>query len=124
MKMHLKTVLALTVLGLATGFTNGLLGAGGGIIALMGLRALFQKKGVNGHSFYATIIAVMLPLSALSAWQYHRAGHLPPVSFWHLILPSLLGGALGALLLRRISPHALNCIFSVVVLISGIVLVM
>lgn len=122
MKKHLKTVLTLSALGLAAGFTNGLLGAGGGIIVVMGLRALFGKTGANGHSFYATAIAVMLPLSALSAWQYHRAGHLPPVSFWHLILPALLGGALGALLLRRIAPRVLGRIFAAVVLVSGIIL--
>ena len=122
MKKNFKAILALLSLGLTAGFLNGLLGAGGGIVVVMGLRSLFQKTGVNGHSYYATAIAVMLPLSALSAWQYHRAGHLPPVSFWHLILPSLVGGALGALLLRRIAPRVLGRIFAAAVLISGVIL--
>ena len=124
-KVGRKAAISLIILmlcGAVGGFINGLLGAGGGIIVVMGLSALFQKAGVNGHSYYATAIAVMLPLSALSAWQYHRAGHLPPISFWHLILPSLLGGALGALLLRRIAPRVLGRIFAAIVLISGIIL--
>lgn len=122
MKKHLKTVLPLLAIGLAAGFTNGLLGAGGGIIVVMALRMIFQKKGVSEHSYYTTAIAVMLPLSLLSAWQYRAAGHLPLIPFWHLILPSLLGGALGALLLRRIAPQVLRRIFAAVVLISGIIL--
>ena len=122
MEKHLKTVLPLLAIGFAAGFTNGLLGAGGGIIVVMALRMIFEKKGVSEHSYYTTAIAVMLPLSLLSAWRYRAAGHLPPISFSHLILPSLLGGALGALLLRRIAPQVLRRIFAAAVLISGIIL--
>ncbi len=122
MNKHLKLILPLLAIGLAAGFVNGLLGAAGGIIVVMGLRALFRKKAVNGHSYYTTAIAVMLPLSALSAWQYARGGHLPEVSLTQLILPALLGGALGALLLRQIAPRVMSRIFAVVVLISGIIL--
>ena len=122
MKKHLKTVLPLLAIGFAAGFINGLLGAGGGIIVVMAMRAIFQKKGADEHSFYTTAIAVMLPLSLLSAWQYRAAGHLPPISFWHLILPCVLGGTLGALLLRRIAPQVLRRIFAAAVLISGIIL--
>ena len=118
-----KYIPPLLGLGLLAGFLNGLLGAAGGIALVVGLRALFRKKPVNGHSFYATALAVMLPLSALSAWRYARGGHLPAVSPWGLILPAVLGGVLGALLLRRIKPHVLKRIFAAVVLVSGIVLV-
>ena len=122
MKKHFKLLFPLLLIGLAAGFVNGLLGAAGGLVVVMGLRALFQKKAANGHRFYATAIAVMLPLSALSAWQYARGGHLPQFSLLTLILPAALGGAVGALLLRRISPRIMSRIFAVVVLISGIML--
>ena len=65
----------------------------------------------------------MLPLSALSAWQYFKNGHLGDNNLGLLILPALAGGALGAWLLRRLSPRALSRIFAAVVLVSGIVLV-
>lgn len=122
MKSFQKTALPLLGIGLLAGFLNGLLGAGGGIAVVMGLRMLFRKKPVNAHSFYASAIAVMLPLSALSVWQYERGGHLPSASLWGLILPAVLGGALGAFLLPRIKPHVLNRIFATAVLISGIIL--
>ena len=123
MKNLQKAILPLLGIGLLAGFLNGLLGAGGGIAVVIGLRALFQKKPVNGHSFYATAIAVMLPLSVLSVWQYARGGHLPTVSLWGLILTAMLGGALGALALRWITPRVLGRIFATAVLISGIILV-
>ena len=119
----LKYLPLLLAIGLGAGFVNGLLGAGGGIIVVIGLRLLFGKKVADGRSFYATAIAVMLPLSAVSAWQYIRVGHLTVAALGPLLLPALLGGVLGALLLRLLKPKLLGQIFAAVVLISGIVLV-
>jgi len=122
MKDFGKYILPLLGIGLLAGFLNGLLGAAGGIAVVLGLRALFRNKPIDGHSFYTTAIAVMLPLSCLSAWRYARGGHLPSVSPWGLILPAVLGGALGALLLKSIKPQLLKRIFAAVVLVSGIIL--
>ena len=123
MYLQKRNYLPVALLGLLAGFLNGLLGAGGGIVLVFGLRRLFSKKVRDGRSFYASAIAVMLPLSALSAWQYRKAGHLPPLSFGSLLLPAVLGGACGALLLRALKPRALSRIFAAVVLCSGILLV-
>jgi len=60
MKNLQKTALPLLGIGLLAGFLNGLLGAGGGITVVIGLRALFRKTPVNGHSFYATAIAITI----------------------------------------------------------------
>ena len=123
MYLRKRDYLPVAALGLAAGFLNGLLGAGGGIVLVFGLRRLFSKKVRDGRSFYASAIAVMLPLSLLSAWQYRKAGHLPSLSLGTLLFPAILGGACGALLLRRLKPHALSRIFAAVVLCSGILLV-
>lgn len=122
MKKAAKVIFPLTAIGLLAGFVNGLLGAAGGILVVMGLRRLFRKKAVNGHSFYASAVAVMLPISLFSAWQYARSGNLPPVSLEALLLPAAAGGALGAFLLPRIHPRILHRIFAAAVLISGIIL--
>ena len=124
MKTFLKQLPPLLAIGLGAGFINGLLGAGGGILVVLGLRALLGKKVPNGQSFYASSIAVMLPLSAWSAWQYHVAGNLPSASFSTLLLPAALGGIVGALLLRKIKPRLLNRLFAALVLVAGIFMVM
>lgn len=123
MKKFFVYLLPLLGIGMGAGFINGLLGAGGGILVVFGLRLLFGKKISNVHSFYASAIAVMLPLSALSAWQYARRGNLPSVSFGTLILPAILGGILGAWLLQKIAPRYMNRIFSAAVLIAGLFMV-
>ena len=105
----LKNPLTLLIIGgICAGFVNGLLGAGGGILVVLGLRALYGKKKEGTHAVFASAIAVMLPLSAFSAWQYAQKGGLPPFSFLGLALPAALGGMAGALLLKKISPKLLT----------------
>lgn len=124
MKLFFVKILPIVGIGVVAGFLNGLLGAGGGIVIVFGLGALLRDKLQDPRSIYATAIAVMLPLSAFSAWQYFQNGHLTEGNLGLLVLPALLGGALGAWLLSRLSPDLLARIFAAVVLISGIVLAM
>ena len=123
MKLFILQILPLFAIGLCAGFLNGLLGAGGGIVLVFGLRKLLKGRLKDPRSIYPTAIAVMLPLSLLSEWQYARAGSLDLSGFGWLIPPAVAGGALGALLLRRLSVKALSRLFAAVVLISGLMLV-
>ncbi len=124
MKVHFLQILPLLVIGLSAGFLNGLLGAGGGILIVFGLRKLLKGQLKDPRAIYPTAIAVMLPLSLLSVWQYARAGSLELSHLGWLVLPAIAGGAIGALLLRRLSTKALSRLFAAVVLISGLVLVL
>jgi uncharacterized membrane protein YfcA len=124
MKVHFLQILPLFAIGLCAGFLNGLLGAGGGILIVFGLRKLLKGHLKDPRAIYPTAIAVMLPLSLLSVWQYARAGSLELSHLCWLILPAIAGGAIGALLLRRLSVKALSRIFAAVVFISGLVLVL
>ena len=123
MKVFWRNILPVCLLGAISGLLNGLLGAGGGIGIVMGLRLIFQNKVANGRRFYSTAIAVILPLSLLSVLQYHNKGLLPAFSLGTLALPAVLGGVCGALLLRRLHLRLLNRIFAAVILLSGILLV-
>jgi uncharacterized membrane protein YfcA len=121
-KRTILTIFPLIAVGAGAGLVNGLLGAGGGILIVYGLSALFKSSTVDRRSIFATAIAVILPLSALSALQYLRQGSFNvPMLAW-LVLPAVAGGALGALLLRRLSVSALSRLFAAVVLTSGIIL--
>ncbi len=121
---NIITVSLLGFLGLLGGLLNGLLGAGGGIVIVAGLRAIYKGKLSDARSVYVSAIAVMLPLSLVSVWRYAHAGLVPQAPFHALILPAIAGGATGALLLRHLTPHALSRLFAAVVLVSGIVLVL
>jgi uncharacterized membrane protein YfcA len=122
MANFIKKALPVSLLGLAGGFLNGLLGAGGGIPIVMGLSLLFRKKVPNGRRFFTTALALMLPLSLYSVYRYAKKAPLPTDLFIGMLFPALLGGAVGAWLLGKLPQRAIGRIFATVVALSGIFL--
>lgn len=123
MKLFFHRLLPLLLIGFAAGLCNGLLGAGGGILVVFGLRRLLSDTLEDPHAVFASAIAVMLPLSLLSSLGYARLGHLPEGEWPLLILPAVAGGVLGAILMRKMALPLLSRIFAAVVLLSGVLLV-
>ena len=118
-----KRWLLAALLGLLCGFLNALLGAGGGIPLVFGMQRMSPKNATNGRSFFTTTLAVMLPLSLFSYLLYQKSGHVPLSPPPSLLVPALLGGAIGALLLPHLRVKLLRRIFATVVLLSGILTV-
>ncbi len=102
--------------GVVVGFINGLLGAGGGMLAV----PLLSASGLPTQKAHATSIAVILPLSAFSAALYLADGR---VNFWDaaVYLPWGLGGALlGSWLLPRIPSGILRRVFGIFILWAAV----
>ncbi len=101
--------------GALIGTLNGLLGGGGGMVAVPLL-----ERTMPSRKAHATAIAVVLPASALSALVYL---FLRPVSL-SVLLPSALGVALGgyfgAKLLPVLPVRATDLLFGVLMLLAGI----
>ena len=76
------------VTGGLAGLCNGLFGAGGGLFLVP---LLTQWAGLEQRKAFATSVAVILPLCALSAAIYLWRGGLDVA----VALPYLLGGAVG-----------------------------
>lgn len=74
--------------GGVAGAINGLFGGGGGAVLVP---ALHKLGGLNTQKSFATSVAIILPLCALSAGIYLARGVLD----WNTALPYLLGGAVG-----------------------------
>lgn len=119
MQRKWKKTLPVCLLGIAAGLLNGALGAGGGILIVLGLR---QGQKEAPRSAYTSALCVMLPISFVSLWRYAANGHISPTHMTSLALPALLGGILGAWLLRRVSTRALSRVFALLLLVSGVVL--
>lgn len=102
--------------GLLPGFLNGLLGTGGGILAVQQLKA----RGCSPQEAHATALGLMLPLSALSLGAYWIQGQGAPLEAWPLFVPALLGAVGGGWLLRRLSPQKLRLLFALLLLFSGL----
>lgn len=109
--------------GLAAGFANGLLGAGGGIIIVWTLTKALEGAVKDSKDIFANALAVMLPVSAMSAISYATHGSLPTDGILRFILPAVLGGVTGAFLLDRISADAVKILFGFLVILSGIIMV-
>lgn len=101
--------------GLLPGFINGLLGTGGGILAV----ALLKKQGLSPNSAHATAVALMLPLSAISLFLYIFRSDFSLWSYWPLLFPALGGSMAGAWLLKRLSPQKLRFFFALLLLYSA-----
>ena len=118
------------LIGAASGFINGFLGTGGGIILVLSLTRYCDRQGKNQlrlpmekRDIFANALAVMLPISLFSATRYAAAGVLDPASFAPLALPSLVGGVLGGILLDRLRLSRIKKLFAVLLLVSGLFLI-
>ena len=124
---RLRGVLLATA-GLFAGLLNGLLGAAGGILLAAVLPRLLAipsgsslPPATERRDVLATVTAVMLPVSGVSWLFYLRSGIRPPGEVLPLlILPAVLGGLVGALLLGRIPDRVLRKLFAALVMLSGI----
>jgi len=109
--------------GLLAGVANGLLGAGGGIIAVFALAHFLRSGEYERRDLYANALCVMLPISAVSCLRYAAAGHLVTAGFGVYALPAIAGGVVGGILLGRLRASALKKLFGLLVIYSGILLI-
>lgn len=109
----------LSLAGTAAGLANGLLGAGGGIIVTYALARLLREQNASARDVFANVVAAMLPMTTVSAVVYAIHGNLDLKDASPFLLPAVIGGVIGALLLGRINTHWLKKFFAALVLFSG-----
>jgi hypothetical protein len=102
--------------GMACGAIAGLFGSGGGVAIVEGL----ERTGTDEKRAHAAAVAVMFPISALSAALYGTGGYVPLEGTLWLCGGAAAGGILGACLLRRLKTKWLNGIFTLLMLASGV----
>lgn len=96
------------LLGLVTGFVNGFFGAGGGTILVPGMERLLDTEE---HKAHATAIAVILPISAISALLYIYKVDIPWKTLLLVSFGGMSGGFVGARILKRFSGKWLHIVF-------------
>ncbi len=114
--MFVTVVLLFT--GFLVGFTNGLLGTGGGIILVFALKYLYKDKDLK--DVFATALTVILALSAVSVIVYFRKNNLPTSESIRFLIPALAGGFLGAYLLEKINVKWLKKAFGLLIILAGL----
>lgn len=106
------------VLGCAIGFINGFWGGGGGMICVPALTYLLSVPEKKAH---ATTIFIMLPLCIASFFIYYFKGFVQfDTKLWIITAGFVVGGVLGALLLKKINNTILQIVFAIVIIAGGI----
>lgn len=103
--------------GAFMGAVNGLLGSGGGMLAVPLLR---KAGGYSAQCAHATAIAVILPVSLLSGAVYLLGGMIPLSVLLPVSVGVCAGGFLGAKLLVRSSARAVTIAFATLMLAAGL----
>ena len=102
--------------GFLIGIVNSLFGAGGGIIAV----PVLQRSGLSKRESHANAVAVILPVSILSAVLYLAEGKVRISDASPYIVAGLIGSVIGTFILRKISPKLLKRIFGIFIIYAGV----
>ena len=104
-------------IGLITGLANGLFGSGGGTVVVP---CMEKYLDIDAHKSHATAIALILPLSALSAIIYLFKADIPWIETIAVSVGGIIGGFIGAKLLNKISGRWLHIIFGAAMLMAAV----
>ena len=112
-----KVWLTPALAGFFAGIANGFFGGGGGMILVP---LLTGRCGLNQRQAFATSIAIILPLCALSSAIYFFRGGLD----WKNALPylagGLIGGFVGGKLFKNLNMDWLRRVFALFILYGGV----
>lgn len=112
-----KTFVRSTLAGGAAGLVNGFFGGGGGML-LVPLLSRWLKLG--DRKAFATSVAVILPLCALSSIIYLFRGGLELSAALPYLLGGAAGGILGGKLFKTVNMLWLRRGFALLILYAGI----
>ncbi len=104
--------------GACAGLLSGLLGAGGGMVAVPILKTKMSEKEAH-----ATSVAIILPICAVSAIFYLQQGAVSIYDALPYLLWGLIGSAIGVVLMKKLSGSVLRKIFALMMLWAGIRLI-
>lgn len=99
--------------GGAAGLVNGFFGGGGGMVLVP---LLADKCRLGQRRAFATSVAVIAPLCALSAGIYYLRGSLDPIAALPYLTGGLIGGLIGGKVFRRMSMVLLRRVFALLIL--------
>jgi hypothetical protein len=103
--------------GLAVGAVNGLFGGGGGMVAV----PLLEKSlGYTRKQAHATAIYIIAPVCLTGSFVYIFNGFAKLNLIIPVSLGSIIGGIVGAIILKKLPPKIVDIIFIIIMLAAGI----
>lgn len=120
-KIDGKRKWCLILAGAVIGFLNGFFGGGGGMVCVPILEKVLHLDNKKAH---ATAIAVIFPLSLVSAFIYVINGYIQSLPLLTVGLGVVAGGVLGSFALKFLPPKAIRIIFAIIMFAGGIKLIL
>ena len=115
------TFLWLILAGLVIGWINGFWGGGGGMVCVPVLISILQLPEKSAH---ATALLIMLPLSICSFVVYMLKGSIDVLMAVEVGIGFILGGIVGALLLKNMSNVILRLVFAGIIIAGGLKIIL
>lgn len=117
-----KFRVALLTVGLSflAGGINGFVGTGGGIVIVYMLYLIHKDDSEETKNNFAKTIITVLPMSLISLFVYIRNSNVDFNFMGKTLIPALIGGAVGAVVMDKIDRKWLSAIFAALVIYSGI----
>ena len=103
--------------GGAAGLANGLFGGGGGMVFLP---LMSREKALSPRQLFATCVAVIFPVCAVSAAVCLWRTEFPLLTAVPYLVGGFFGGILGGKLYGRVSPRLLRRIFAAFLVYAGV----
>lgn len=119
--LSLKNIIIGSVGGLFVGFLSGFFGGGGGMIVVP---LLIFTLGLSEKEAHATAIFTILPISIASSVVYLLSGSVQYLRLLYATIGFVVGGALGALLLKKMNNKVLRIMFAIIMIIAGVKLIL
>lgn len=116
-KVSSKQTFFLIFVGAIIGLINGFLGGGGGMICVPLLEKVLKIPSKKAH---ASAIAVIFPLSFISAIIYTINGSIESLPLLTIGLGVIAGGILGSFLLKILPAKVIGVIFACLMLAAGV----
>lgn len=106
-----------SLFGIITGFLNGFFGSGGGVAAVLLLK---HGEKLDDKTAHATSVFVIMILCIFSGFLYLKKGNVALSDVWRFLPGGIIGGAAGAVLLRKIRTDILKILFGILLVYSGV----
>ena len=112
-----KSKIKIILLGLCTGFLSGMFASGGGLIAVPGLVYFVKTEEKEAR---AIAIFSILPMVLTSMFFYNKAGNIDFRMGILCGIGGLIGGWIGAKILKKINDKYLSLIFIIFLIYAAI----
>lgn len=116
MKKSIKKAIKNIGLGGCIGIVNGMFGAGGGMLAV----PILKHSGLDRKQAHANAVAVILPITVLSAGLYIFKDYVTVKQSLAYIPAGIAGSVIGTLIIKKISPVWLKRIFGAFMVYAGV----